>query len=333
MSAQSSISADVAADNGVHVHVFDPPTSTPPAIDWTLNHQPSLADEQFMYPLLVLSDHEQGRYIELPTERQHIIDQAARARGFTLTGAYSLRRQFIRKITGGGSLYHNKHNMGSASGANDHAENFERKLELWLNAIAPDARYYTEQQLKQSGSPLTPDFSFPDGVLINGSLVYWLDCKTYYGSSLLAKSKSLPVGKLKEQAERYCQHFGSGAFTFLNGFSSDLLSESGMDPQQIVLLDAAPLDPTGLFETSLSQTDLETLFKEEVYCPPHMVGRIIGKKGVTINNLKKSTGCNVVLHHLQHSCVVVITSTASTSDACLCREMVKSLLNPPSYGR
>jgi len=292
-----------------------------PFIHWPLSCQPSLVDEVFMRSLLVLSDHEQGRYIELPTERQHFIDQAARERGFLTTGAYSLRRQLIRQTTGGGNMYFGKHKMGCPTEANNHAENFERKLEQWLSTVAPEAKYRTESQLKREGSPLTPDFLFPEGVRINGSVVHWLDCKTYYGSSLLATAKSLPVGKLKGQADKYCGRFGPGAFVFLNGFSGHLLNESGMDPQSVVLLDAGPLDPRDLYPPP------DLLFKEEVYVPHPHVGRVIGKKGATINALKRDYGCNVVLHHLPHSCIVVLTSAVSAADVERARDQVKVLIS------
>jgi hypothetical protein len=296
-------------------------SETIPEFDWPLNTQPSMADEAFMKRLLVLSDHEQGRMMELPTERQHQIEQAAVARGFLLPGAYSLRRQLIRKTTGGGSRYFGKHNMGCPTAANDHAENFERQLEVWLRKVAPGAPYRTEQQLKQAGSRFTPDFLFPGGVRINGSLVHWLDCKTYYGSSLLAQTKSVPVGKLKDQAARYFESFGPGAFVFLNGFSSDLLTRGGMDAGQVLLLDATPLDVSELFQP-------EQVHKEEVYCPLDLVGRVIGRGGATLARLQESTGCGVVLHHLPHTCIVVLTSNTSAADACAARDAVTALIAP-----
>ena len=55
--------------------------------------------EILMKEILILDNNESGRYFDLCIERQEIIKTHASTHGFTLFGACSLRRQFIRAIT------------------------------------------------------------------------------------------------------------------------------------------------------------------------------------------------------------------------------------------
>ena len=57
----------------------------------------------------------------------------------------------------------------------------------------------------------------------------------------------LPIGKLKVQCDKYLQAFGPGAVVFLNGFSRDLHEHAGLDPRQVLLLDAHPIATDELF--------------------------------------------------------------------------------------
>lgn len=85
----------------------------------------------------------------------------------------------------------------------------------------------------------TPDIPFKSPTTINGKKVCWLNFKTYYGTSLLATNKEIPVGKLADVAVKYSAHFGPGGFVFGQGFNADLQIFLG---PSVILLDSAPLD-------------------------------------------------------------------------------------------
>ncbi len=71
----------------------------------------------------------------------------------------------------------------------------------------------------------------------------------------------LPIGKLKKQCVKYIQAFGPGAVVFLNGFSEDLLAHMDLDPLQVLLLDAHPMDTTEIFGVENHST---MIHKEEL---------------------------------------------------------------------
>jgi len=64
---------------------------------------------------------------------------------------------------------------------------------------------------------LTPDLYFPDGVKIDGHVIYWLDAKNYYGADVYYIRESV-----KKQADKYNNAYGSGAFVFKYGYSAEL---------------------------------------------------------------------------------------------------------------
>ena len=64
---------------------------------------------------------------------------------------------------------------------------------------------------------LTPDLYFPDGVKIDGHVIYWLDAKNYYGADVFYIRDSV-----KKQADKYNNAYGSGAFVFRYGYSASL---------------------------------------------------------------------------------------------------------------
>lgn len=97
-------------------------------------------------------------------------------------------------------------------------------------------------------SESTPDFLLLDSVVINGQAVHWIECKAYYGSSMLTKDKKyekLPVNKIRGQLDRYTETYGTGAVLFLQGFHHNV------DFGQTMVLDATPLDLTDLFSEGL----------------------------------------------------------------------------------
>ena len=197
---------------------------------------PSSSEIALRSVLIIDSKNESGRGIDLPSERIDTIRLAAAEAGLSLHAAFSLRRGMLREMSKTTDIYA-EHALGSESAAFEHAQNFEKVIELALKAAG--VSFETENQLKERGSRATPDFRV--NVNINGIPIHWIDCKTYYCSSTL-KDPRLPVNKLASQAQRYNAEFGAGAFIFLCGVSAD-----AVEIDKTLLLDASFCDCTSLF--------------------------------------------------------------------------------------
>lgn len=222
-------------------------------IEWDNGSQlPSRISELEMREYLVISDNESGRGKDLPLERRQIIGREGQLRGFTIYAAMSLRRQFLRKMTHGHSNIFYSLDMGNPSKANDHADKFERLVAAYLQE--KEIPFLTEGDLRMAGSSHTPDFLLlSKSIRINNKRVRWIDCKTYYGSSALCTDKKLPIGKLIAQSERYNAAFATcpeetGVFLFLSGLSADLSSALFCEGNAPLLLNANPLDITGIYD-------------------------------------------------------------------------------------
>jgi hypothetical protein len=127
----------------------------------------------------------------------------------------SLRRQFIRMLAG--PTFYKSRNMGSETAAKDHSKRFESLTASFLTSRG--VQFVTEQQLRDRGQRSgTPDFVLSGNVQINETKVSWIDCKTFYGSSLLIdsgkKGNFCPVNKLHQQASVYNSSFGHCVFSF-----------------------------------------------------------------------------------------------------------------------
>jgi hypothetical protein len=198
-----------------------------------------------MRRFLILNQNEKGRGTDLPTARRDLIAEEGRNRGFTIQGAMSLRRQFIRELAG--KRFFDRE-MGSEQGAQEHALDFEALTADYLTTQG--ISFVTERQLLDHGVRSTPDFVLVEKITINGKPVAWIDCKTFYGSSLLVQSKKgrdLPIQKLRSQAMRYIAEYGNGAFLFLSGFSKDFCRLGNLPEDKMLMLDATPLEISTLY--------------------------------------------------------------------------------------
>ncbi|TXG85643.1 MAG: hypothetical protein E6R13_01945 [Spirochaetes bacterium] len=101
------------------------------------------------------------------------------------------------------------------------ANNFEREIESFFDK--KHIPYRTQAELAKDQIQLveravvTPDLYFPQGVMINGQKLYWIDAKNYYGGNA-----SYVYQSVNKQAEKYNKMYGSGAFIFKHGFSESL---------------------------------------------------------------------------------------------------------------
>lgn len=190
---------------------------------------------------------EWGRGRDLPPCRKDEITKVCKANGMTLYQGLSLRRSVLRSFPDGMRRVNQDSRMGSNQGQQKAATLFEEAVASFVRSatVGEESVFLTESELlaemragKRPRGP-TPDVLFLRPVHINGRLVKWIDAKLYYASAMFAHNKRIPNGKLRDQAQRYNQHFGgNGAFVFGQGFCIDL--------QRIVtnalLLDATPLD-------------------------------------------------------------------------------------------
>ena len=111
------------------------------------------------------------------------------------------------------------------------ARAWEQTLYAHLDALG--IAYYTEEECKQIFSS-TPDVVFKDIVYINGTRVYWMDCKCFYGST----KSHLFQKKLLEQSNRYNVAFqGNGAMVYEQGYSVSLQQ---VMKDKILVLGAGP---------------------------------------------------------------------------------------------
>jgi hypothetical protein len=98
---------------------------------------------------------------------------------------------------------------------------FELKIRRFLDRHG--IRYIEEEDLRDLqqdlvGRTVTPDFVLLDRVVINGADVAWIDAKGFYGHCV-----QHPFNKLYDQAAKYNQVWGCGAFLFQHGFSEAML--------------------------------------------------------------------------------------------------------------
>jgi len=95
------------------------------------------------------------------------------------------------------------------------ASDFEKKVGKKLTEMG--VKFTTEEELinKMGATYATPDFLIVDGVMIEGSKVFWIDAKQFYGSDVVA-------ARVLEQATRYNEMFGPGMLVFSLGFTQSL---------------------------------------------------------------------------------------------------------------
>lgn len=98
---------------------------------------------------------------------------------------------------------------------------FEKILEKYFknnNIKFVNQDHLVEEQIKSVGRAVaTPDLHFPDGISINGNLIYWIDAKSFYGGDVFYIRNSM-----KKQAKKYNTIYGAGAFVFKRGVSGSL---------------------------------------------------------------------------------------------------------------
>ena len=194
---------------------------------------------------------EWGRGRDLPQQRIDQIQAACNQNNMTLFQALSLRRSMLRSFPNGMARVNQSSQMGSNTGQQQVATLFEEAVHSFLSATihapsqANEKFFMTESELhsemkagtRQRGP--TPDKLFLRPIRINGRLVKWLDAKLYYASATYAHNKKIPNGKLRNQAQRYNEHYGGqGAFVFGQGYCArleEIVNEA-------LLLDATPLD-------------------------------------------------------------------------------------------
>ena len=84
-------------------------------------------------------------------------------------------------------------------------------------------QFKTENDLRADNYSITPDFYFPNGIIIDKQTFFWIDVKNFYGSS-----NKCTLARLKKQAAKYNDKLGLGCFVFKYDFCEDLIKKFGL---------------------------------------------------------------------------------------------------------
>lgn len=95
------------------------------------------------------------------------------------------------------------------------SQQYEQHVQNWLDQH--DIQYYTQEQLIEQNSRLTPDFLLKSPITINNQTIHWIDAKNFYGAMVPYILRSL-----KKQSAKYNDVFGPGAFVFSLGYTTEL---------------------------------------------------------------------------------------------------------------
>lgn len=89
--------------------------------------------------------------------------------------------------------------------------------------------------------PATPDFLFPSGLAVGGTVIHWMEVKRFYGAgSTDSLQKWHWILKLHAQVEKYCRAFGPhGAILFSDGCSARMRE---LLPPTVLALDGGPVE-------------------------------------------------------------------------------------------
>lgn len=98
------------------------------------------------------------------------------------------------------------------------AKRFEIIFEHFL--INLGLQFKTENDLRADNYSITPDFYFPNGIIIDNQTFFWIDVKNFYGSS-----NKCTLARLKKQAAKYNDKLGLGCFVFKYDFCEDLVKK------------------------------------------------------------------------------------------------------------
>merc|ERR1719483_181892 len=104
------------------------------------------------------------------------------------------------------------------------ADAYEREVGKFLESHR--VHFWTENQLKQNGYPITPDFVFTEPIVLNGELCFWLDAKCSFGCHTIGPKYR--YSQLAKQGGRYNAAFGQGAFVYAHGYAPRLQTNVGV---------------------------------------------------------------------------------------------------------
>ena len=99
-----------------------------------------------------------------------------------------------------------------------HAEGFEREVEKQLVKLG--INFLNENDLRDKNYTITPDFLISSDypLQINGNPINWIEVKNYPGVEIPG---SFVSKKIQQQAAKYTNHFGPGAFVFNGGIAEN----------------------------------------------------------------------------------------------------------------
>lgn len=108
--------------------------------------------------------------------------------------------------------------------ANQSADIAKLKENNFVNYLRKhNIKLQDEDELRATGSRLTPDVLFIDEVYINSERVYWMDFKNYVGTTI-----SLLYNSNIAQVNKYTSEFGRGALCYAYSFIAGLKVKSAI---------------------------------------------------------------------------------------------------------
>jgi len=103
---------------------------------------------------------------------------------------------------------------------NSKSINFKEQFEE-LFLAGRGIHYVTQDDLRNSSYNTRiakPSFWFPRGIMVNGKLAYWVDCRSAYGSNHIAE---FYLKRMSKQVNGHKKAFGEGALIFHLGCSEE----------------------------------------------------------------------------------------------------------------
>lgn len=294
----------------------------PVDICWPRGVEPSYADELKLRNSLILGRCEAGKGSDLPIERQIEIERVCNELGVPVTQALILRHLYMKQLTRGEPV-------GDECDIDEYHNLFREVTEQFLR-LQCQVAVLTRSDLEKCGHLNNPDIVVPNGCIINGQTVNWIQCIMSYGAASLAKDPHLYISTLYERADAYCSEYGPGAYVFFFGFSRDLSRTLGLEAGHVLFLGADGLNTKDLLNRCFPSQ--EGLCHDEIECSNDRAGLIIGPGGSIIRELISQTACDIVVHRADstrdgvvRSCKIVLTAS-SLESIDLAKSLIQQLL-------
>ncbi|KAJ1452931.1 hypothetical protein M885DRAFT_525611 [Pelagophyceae sp. CCMP2097] len=251
--AARDVSGNEAFDAGALPH---PPAAPPPApppspsvrsLAWATGAPVPVDVERALLSVVLRWPNERGMMRNQPAWRVAQVRAACGRGGVALAAALSLRRLHIKWRNQAQS--HAQLQLGTEDHVRAAAEAFELATADFLDAAR--VAYRSEDAQKEATPPHlrnklpTPDFLLVHPVLVNGTLIHWIDAKHFYAASTIPRDRGTICASLVRTASKYNAAFGAGAFVFSYGCGADLAA--ALEEFSVLCLDGSSVGMARVF--------------------------------------------------------------------------------------